>query len=117
MADGKEGQVQQNQNQIEYKIRLDLYIIHDQDDYLTSDALPVDHESLPRCAQNLTLHHCRGSLVATWGGAGAPSQVGRPTTRLTGCTAAVLERLGGVFRPFKWSPKTRQNTKGCLACA
>ena len=31
--------------------------------------------------------------------------------------AAVLERLGGVFRPFKWSPKTRQNTKGCLACA
>ena len=29
--------------------------------------VPVDHESLPRCALYLTLHHCRGSLVATQG--------------------------------------------------
>jgi hypothetical protein len=80
-------------------------------------SVPVDQESLSRCAQILTLHHYRGYPLPRLAGSAALPPITGPGAGPTGRAAAGNSLFWAVFRALKWSPETRPNTKGCLACA
>ena len=80
-------------------------------------SVPVDQESLSRSAQILTLHHYRGYPLPRLAGSAALPPITGPGAGPTGRAAAGNSLFWAVFRALKWSPETRPNTKGCLACA